>query len=114
MQADVVDLTLRRKLSTLFNIHPGEGRLVLEVLAYAILLYAAHVLAQTAAFSLFLAEFDVQSLPYTYLGISGAATAVSFIYLKLRERFSLSPMLIGVLGLLGLRSLRWGSRAMGW
>lgn len=87
------------KLLSLLNIQSGEVRLVLLVLAYAILLYAANVLAQTAALSLFLAQFDAQSLPYTYIGLSVAAAAISTAYLKLSERFALPRMLSGSLGL---------------
>jgi hypothetical protein len=48
---------LRDKLLSLVNILPGEGNLVLLVLAYAILLYTANVLARTASYALFLAEY---------------------------------------------------------
>ena len=83
------------KLLSVFNIHPGEGRLVGLVLLYAILLYMANVLARTASYALFLAQFGATSLPYAYVGVAIFATAISFAYLKLNERFSLSVVLIG-------------------
>ncbi|MEW5956859.1 MAG: MFS transporter [Chloroflexota bacterium] len=84
------------KLMSLFNIHPGEGRLVLLALGYAILLYVANVLARTVSYALFLAEFDAATLPYAYIGVAVLATLVTTIYLKLNERWPLSRVLIGV------------------
>src|SRR5215207_9992080 len=87
--------TLRSGLLAFFNIRAGEGRLVALVLLYAILLYTANVLTRTASYALFLAEFGAASLPYTFVGVAVFATLVSFVYLKLNERFSLATGLIG-------------------
>jgi AAA family ATP:ADP antiporter len=87
---------LRGKLLSLFNILPGEGNLVMLVLAYAILLYTANVLARTASYALFLAEYDAQTLPYAYIGVSIFAPLASTVYLKLNQRYSLSSVLIGI------------------
>jgi AAA family ATP:ADP antiporter len=95
----------RSRLMSIFSIRSGEGRLVSLVLAYAILLYTANVLARTASFALFLAEFDAQTLPFTYIGVSIFATLVLALYLKLSGRYSLSAMLIANTGFLLLTLL---------
>jgi ATP/ADP translocase/HEAT repeat protein len=95
----------RTRLMSIFNVRSGEGQLVSLVLAYAILLYTANVLARTASYALFLAEFDAQSLPFTYIGVSIFATLVLTIYLKLTGRYSLSAMLIANTGFLLLTLL---------
>lgn len=87
---------LRNKLLSLFNILPSEGNLVLLVLGYAILLYTANVLARTASYALFLAEYNAQTLPYAYIGVSIFAPLVSAVYLRLNQRFSLAGVLVGI------------------
>ena len=82
------------KLSTLLDVRPGEGTIVLLVLLYTILSYSANVLAQTTAFSLFLSAFDALYLPYIYIGVSVSVTLFSIIYLKLDERIALGKLLI--------------------
>ena len=76
----------QERLLSLLNIKPGESKLVGMVLAYAILLYAANVLARTASYALFLAEFDAQSLPIVYVGISVAAPLISAVYRGRRRK----------------------------
>jgi len=101
--------TLRQSLLAFFNIHPGEGRLVALVLLYAILLYSVNVLTHTASYALFLAEFGAASLPYTFVGVAVFATLVSFVHLKLNERFSLATGLIAAQVFL-LLTLAFGAR----
>jgi ATP/ADP translocase len=92
--------TLRQGLLALFNIRPGEGRMVALVLLYAILLYTVNVLTRTASYALFLAEFGAANLPYAFVGVAVFASLASFAYLKLNERFSLTIVLIGAHGFL--------------
>src|SRR5689334_15622903 len=87
--------SFRQGLLAFFNIRPGEGRLVVVVLLYAILLYTVNVLTRTASYALFLAEFGAANLPYAFVGVAVFASLVSFVYLKLNERFSLAIVLIG-------------------
>lgn len=92
--------TLQTGLLGFLNMRRGEGRGVALVLAYAILLYCANVLAHTAGYALFLAEFGAASLPYTYIGVAMVAPLLSLVTLKLNERFALGPVLLGVHALL--------------
>ncbi|MFN8491617.1 MAG: MFS transporter [Caldilineaceae bacterium] len=94
------------RLLTFFDVQPSEGRLVILVLLYTILLYAANMLVYTSAYSLFLATYDATALPYIYIGVSIVASSLAFFYLRLNKRFALAPLLVGnllflVLTLLG-------------
>lgn len=91
---------LNQRLLSLFNVYPGEGRLVLWVLTYAILLYTANVLVRTASYALFLTAYDAQTLSMAYVGIAVFAPLVSAIYLRLNQRYALSSVLLGVHGFL--------------
>jgi HEAT repeat protein len=86
------------RLMSLFNIEQGEDRLVVLVLAFAILLYSANVLARAASYGLFLAEFDAGTLPFAYVGVAIFATLASMAYLKLSDRMELSTVLLLCLG----------------
>jgi AAA family ATP:ADP antiporter len=82
------------KLASLFNVEPGEGRLVRLLLLNFFLLGAAFNFTQTAAFTLFLVKFDAQSLPYVYITNAVVVSLITFIYLKLGERLSFSKLLV--------------------
>jgi AAA family ATP:ADP antiporter len=102
--------TFGDRMASLFNIRPGEGWLVSLLLAHSFSIGWARIFARTAAFTLFLAEFDAQSLPYTYIGVSIIVTLISFAYLKMGERLSFSNLLIVTLSflLITLIALRVG------
>jgi AAA family ATP:ADP antiporter len=109
---------LRDRLSLLFNVRPGEGRLVLLLLAHFFCIGVARIFTRTAAYTLFLVEFGAQTLPYVYIGISLVVTLVSLIILRLAGRLSFSKLLATNLGFLllflgafrlglGLTDARW-------
>jgi hypothetical protein len=56
------------RLSSLFNIRLGAGRLVLLLLAHSFCIGVARIFTRTAAYTLFLVEFDAQALPYVLSG----------------------------------------------
>jgi AAA family ATP:ADP antiporter len=103
-------MRLRNSLSLLFNVRPGEGRLVLLLLAHFFCIGVARIFTRTAAYTLFLVEFDAQALPYVYIGISLVGTLLSFIILRLAEHLSFSKLLAANLGflLLFLGAVRLG------
>ncbi|MCB8946102.1 MAG: cyclic nucleotide-binding domain-containing protein [Ardenticatenaceae bacterium] len=88
------------RLLSLLNIQADEARLVGLMLAYAILLYAANVLAQTAAYALFLTQFNATMLPYAYVGMSLAMLLVTAVYPRLTQRYPLNKVLLVVPGFL--------------
>jgi AAA family ATP:ADP antiporter len=93
------------RLLTFFDIHPGEGRLVMFVLCYTILLYTANFLVDTSAYSIFLTTYDATSLPYIYVAVSMVAPLLTFFYLQLNKRVALAPLLVGNLTFLVLTLL---------
>ena len=100
--------TWGNRLSLLFGIQPGEGRLVSLLLAHSFWIGLARIFTRTAALTLFLVQFDAGNLPYTYIGVSIIATLISLAYLKLGERLSFSNLLIAnlcflLLTLIGFR-----------
>ena len=111
-------MRLRNSMSFLFNVHPGEGWLVLLLLAHFFCIGVARIFTRTAAYTLFLVEFDAQALPYVYIGIGLSVTLISFIILRLAEHLSFSKLLAANLGFLllflgafrlglGLTEARW-------
>jgi len=60
-------MAVKSKAANLFNVHPGEGRIVAWLLLQYFLLGGAFNFVQTAAFPLFLVEFSAQTLPYVYI-----------------------------------------------
>ncbi len=100
--------SVQRNLLSLLNLHPGEGRLIALVLSYTILTATAEELAYNAGYALFLTQFDAQSLPYTYIGVSLITVMLGALYVRLSERFTLATMMQGVqlfllLALIGYR-----------
>ena len=94
-------VTFQNRLFSLFNIHSGEGRLVTLLLIHAFFIGTARIFTRTAAFTLFLIEFDAtRTLPYVYVGISVIVSLTSLLYLKLGERLPLAKLLITNLGFL--------------
>lgn len=97
-----------------FDVRPGEGRLVVLISLYTVGSFIANVLAYTAAYALFLEKFSAQSLPYIYIGESIFSSLLTLVYLRLSQRYTLTNLLFGQLGvilltLLGYRLglLRW-------
>jgi ATP:ADP antiporter, AAA family len=93
------------RLAALFNIQPGEGRLVSLFLAHYFCIGLAYIFTQTAGLALFLAEFGSANLPYAYMAIAVALALVTFLYLKLGNILALPQLLYANLGLLLLGCL---------
>ena len=87
---------LAKRVEKLFNIHPGEQRMAALVFSYAILLSASTVLAVTASLGLFFEAYDAATLPYTYVLLMFVGPLVSFVYLRLNSRLSLSKSLLAI------------------
>lgn len=102
---DELTMPLSARLSGIFNVREDERPLVVQVFSFSLLLSAGYVLASTVAYALFLSELGVGSLPYIYIVSSAASAFVSFIYLRISERVSLSRMTLGAIVLLPLSVL---------
>ncbi len=94
-----------RKFTAFLNIEPGEERLIgLLVLLYFIMALG-FVFVQAMAFGVFIAEYGVQGLPYSYISIAILASLVALLYIKLSGRVSFSRLLFINLIFLGVASL---------
>ncbi len=88
------------KLASLLNVEQGEGRLVSLLFLHAFLLGAAINLSQTAAYTLFMLEFDAQKLALVYVVNALVIPTLTFLYLRLGERLSFSQLLLVNIGFL--------------
>jgi hypothetical protein len=71
------------KLASIFNIRPGEGRLVGLLLLHSYLLEIPTLFIGTASYALFLSKFGAEALPYLYISNALILPGVGFIYAKL-------------------------------
>ncbi|RPJ25084.1 MAG: hypothetical protein EHM35_15810, partial [Planctomycetaceae bacterium] len=90
------------KLAMLFNVQQGEGRLVSLLFLHSFFLGMANNFVQTAAFALFMVEFDAQLLALIYVINALTVPTLMFLYLRLGKRLSFSRLLAANLGFLFL------------
>lgn len=95
---------MSNKLSLVFNVRPGEGRLVTLLLVHSFFVGMTEILLSTAAGTLFLVNFGAQSMSYVYVGSAVFAPLFGFLYTRLQRRVSFARLLSANLGflLLGL------------
>lgn len=97
-----------RRFVTFFNIQPGEERLIgLLVLLY-FLLALGFVFVESMAFGIFLTEYGIGGLPYSYISIAVLASLAAALYIRLGGRVSFSQLLsINLLFLTSASLLIW-------
>ncbi len=88
------------KLSHLLNIHQGEGRLVLLLFGFSFSLGFAVVFYETTAFSLFLTHYNVEQMPYVYMGAAILIMLFGTLYARLEERINFDHLLLLTISLL--------------
>jgi ATP/ADP translocase/HEAT repeat protein len=93
-------MLIRKQVSTILHILPGEGQTVSLLLLYYFLLGGAFNFVQTAAFSLFLVEFNAQTLAYVYIANALVVPLITTVYLRLGRRISFPTLLAVNLGFL--------------
>ncbi|HZQ09119.1 MAG TPA: Npt1/Npt2 family nucleotide transporter [Anaerolineae bacterium] len=93
------------RLAAFVNVQPDERRTVARLLLEYFFLGVTSVFTQASAFSLFLAEFGSQGLPYSYLATAVGASLAALLYLKISERAALSTSLSLNLATLGVVSI---------
>ncbi len=96
------------KLQVLFNVQPGEGRLVSLLLLQYFCMGMGFTFIQTTAFSLFLTEFDSQTLSLAYIAMAVILILLTFIYLRVSQRVSFTGLLTVNLGALLLLTIVFG------
>lgn len=83
------------KLALIFNIEPGEGRMIGLLFMLYFFLGSAYSFTQAAAFPQFLLTFGARDLPWVYILNALVVSAITFFYLKLSKRVSFSTLLLG-------------------
>lgn len=87
-------MNLLQKFAILFNVQPGEGRLVILLMLHYFFLGVGFVFTQAVAFPLFIAAYGTQGLPYAYMAIAIGVSLIAYVYLKLTERLPLNRLLV--------------------
>ncbi len=82
-----------RHIAALLNIEPGEERLIGLLALLYFVLSLGFVFVQSMAFGIFLAEYGVGGLPYSYILIAILASSVAAFYIRLGRRVSFSKLL---------------------
>lgn len=86
------------RLAPIFNIRPGEGRLVGLMLLHSFLIQIPTLFIGTASYTLFLSAYGAESLPYVYISNALTLPVLGFIYAKLEDRLSFTQLLTANLG----------------
>jgi HEAT repeat protein len=95
-------IRVRNAVSALFNIEPGEGRLLASLLGLSFCLGLSRLFTQTAAGTLFLMVFGIAQLPLVYIAIAITIPVLGLIYDRLGGRLALPQLLLTNLGGLAL------------
>ena len=97
--------SFHQRFAAFLSVEPGEERLIgLLILLYFILAFG-FVFVQSMAFGIFLTEYGVEGLPYSYIVVAIVASLVAAFYIKLGGRISFSKLLYTNLIFLGCVSL---------
>ena len=72
----------KQALSTAFNVRHGEGEALVLLAVHSFFGGLCFVLFETAANTLFLSAFGVESLPYVYMATAAVATTTGALYLR--------------------------------
>ena len=86
--------------TSLLAVRPGEGRMVALLFLLSFLLGTSFNFLETAAFTLFLGQFDAGTLPWIYIINAVVVSAITLGYLRLGRRLAFSRQLAANLGLL--------------
>jgi ATP:ADP antiporter, AAA family len=96
------------KLQVLLNIQPDESRLVGLLLLQQFCLGIAFNFTQTTAFTLFLTQFNAQTLAWVYIANAIVVSLLSAGYLRLSQRLTFRALLTLNLGFLAaLITVSW-------
>lgn len=91
---------VKNTLSIAFKIRPGEGPATLMLLIHSFFMGITLVFLETASYALFLTEFDIEYLPWVYIGSAAITAFFGFFYSKFEEHLAFSRLLILTVGAL--------------
>ena len=80
-------------MAAILNVRPGEGSAVALLLIHSFFNGLAIVFFETAANSIFLAQFDARTLPYVYIASAGALAVIGLGFAGLERLLSPSRLL---------------------
>ncbi len=89
---------MKERLYRVLNIKPSESSQVFDLLTVQFFIGLANALINIIAFTLFVYNFPVDTLPYVYLVIAGSLIVINFTYEKLEHRFSPLTLLKYIIG----------------
>jgi HEAT repeat protein len=88
---------LKEKAVALLKIHPQEIRMVMLMAALFLCIQAGQAIGENAAFALFLADVNVDRLPYMYMGLGGVVFLASIAYSASLSRFRNAPVVVNLM-----------------
>jgi len=88
---------MKRGWRGLFDILPGEGRVVSLLIAHSLFMGISLIVFETAAIALFLTRFTAESVPYTFIGTAFVVPVSGVVYNSLRNRLSTPRLWAGTL-----------------
>jgi hypothetical protein len=97
-----------QRLVTFLKIEPGEERLIGLLVSLNFILSLGFVFMESMVFGIFLTEYGIEALPYSYISIAILASSVAALYIKLGGRVSFSNLLvINLIFLTGASLIIW-------
>ncbi len=85
-------------LTKVFNVRPGEGRILTALLIHSLFLGIGTIFFYSAASALFLVKFDVEALPYAYICSAFIAPVMGLLFFKLQENLPANRLFAITLG----------------
>ena len=89
--------SIRSRLAHLLNVHPGEGRIVRDILTLAFLMAVARVYFFSSSNALFLEAFDASAYSYVYIATGAVLFLWGAMYEWLKDSMSFRALLLGIL-----------------
>ncbi len=86
---------MKRILQAIFELRANEFKPFLLLLFHSFLIGLAQIYVDTTAQILFLTYFEIQSLPYLFIGISIFVTVTGIVYGYFQKRVSFQALLLG-------------------
>src|SRR5262245_24175946 len=98
-----------------FDIREGEGPLVLAMTLYLFFVLVAYYILKPVSRAMFLAEFDIDKLPYLYILIAAAGGFMAYFYTKVAVHSSLMTAVnTCTFGMVGALVLIWYLLSFNW
>ena len=107
---------MKERIISILNIKVSESKQVFDLLPVQFFIGLANAILNIVAFTLFIYDFSVKTLPYIYLAIALVLFVLNILYEKLEHKFSPLVLLKLVIGFAMLVlfvlwiGLSWGNK----